>query len=182
MRRTASLLALLALCATLAHAETIAFVGGTVHPVSGPAISNATLVIDGDTITSITTGATPPADARVVDVSGKNLYPGFILPISLVGITGISSVRGTEDYSEIDEVNSDLRAEVAFNPDSFIVPTVLRGGIAYAQPTMRGGTFTGTSAVLRLDGWHWEDMTVATPVGMHLVYPRTGGGDDRFVE
>src|SRR5690606_12333603 len=30
----------------------------------------------------------------------------------------------------------------------------------------------GQSAVIAMDGWTWEDMTLAGPTGMHLNWPR----------
>jgi imidazolonepropionase-like amidohydrolase len=62
--------------ASLAGAETIALVGGTVHPVSKSAIREATVVIEDGRIVAVGAGIVPPAGATVVSVAGKHLYPG----------------------------------------------------------------------------------------------------------
>jgi len=155
-----------------ARAETLAFVGATVHPVSGPPVAGATLIVEGDRIAAVGPGLAVPAGARVVDVTGKHLYPGFIHPQTDLGLVEVSSVRATVDTTEIGQVNSNLRAEVAFNADSFRLPPAAAGGVVAAHVVPEGGVLSGTSAVMRLEGWNWRDMTVAAPVGMHLWWPR----------
>ena len=53
----------------------------------------------------------------------------------------------------------------------------------------RGGLIAGSSALVRLDGWTWEDMTVRAPVGMHISWPKlrtvskwTSTSDDKVLE
>ncbi len=146
--------------------------GGTVHPVSGPPVEGATLLVEGNRIAAVGPDVAVPGGARVVDVAGKHLYPGFVHPLTDLGLVEVSSVRGTVDTTEIGRVNSNLRAEVAFNADSFRLPPTVAGGVVAAHVVPRGGVLSGTSAVMRLDGWNFRDMTVAAPVGMHLWWPR----------
>lgn len=154
-----------------AQAAATAYVGATVHPVSSPAMENATVLIENGTIAEVGTDLEIPADAAVVDLAGLHLYPGFVHPLSVLGVTEINSVRGTRDYSEIGDVNSDIRAEVAFNADSELLPVAMSGGILTAHVVPTGGIFRGTSAAIRLEGWNWEDMTMSSSVGTHLEYP-----------
>ena len=69
------------LLAIAAHAEKIALVGGTViNPADGKAMPNATVLIDGQTIESVSTdkqGATEPGTRRI-DCAGKFILPGYI--------------------------------------------------------------------------------------------------------
>lgn len=172
---------LLAAAPALAQEETVAFVGGTVHPVSGPPVEGATLLVQGGTIAAVGTDVAVPEGARVVDAAGKHLYPGFVHPGTNLGLVEVDSVRGTVDTAEIGQVNSNLRAEVAFNADSFRLPPTAAGGVVAAHVVPRGGILSGTSAVMRTDGWNYRDMTVAAPVAMHLWWPRytAGGWRDR---
>jgi imidazolonepropionase-like amidohydrolase len=75
------------------------------------------------------------------------------------------------DVREIGEVNSNLRAEVAFNADSFRLPPTIAGGVVAANVVPEGGVLSGTSAVMRLAGWNWRDMTLEAPSGMNLWWP-----------
>lgn len=160
--------------------RTVAFVGGTVHPVSGPPLAGATLVIAGDRIAAVGADVAPPAGAEVIDATGKHLYPGFLHPLTDLGLVEVDSVRGTVDTTEIGQVSSNIRAEVAFNADSFRLLPAVAGGVLSALVVPRGGVFSGTSAVMRLEGWNWQDMTVRAPVAMHLDWPQMASdeGDD----
>ena len=182
MIRATSALALIALVAlfgvTPLAAETVALTGATVHPVSGPPIANATVVVKDGLIEAVGVDIGVPAGATTVDLDGRHLYPGFVHAVSALGLTEISSVPGTVDLTEMGENNADLRVEVAWNADSLLFAPAAWGGVLTAHVVPRGGVFTGTSAVMRLDGWNWEDMTVRARAGMHLRYPRVSGGDD----
>ncbi|MFQ5528459.1 MAG: amidohydrolase family protein, partial [Thermoanaerobaculia bacterium] len=181
MKRVSTLFCgLLLLSTSLTLAASSAYVGATVHPVSGPAIENATIVVEDGKILAVGAELEIPADAALFDLDGLHLYPGFVHPLSVVGLTEISSVRGTRDFSEIGDVNSNIRAEVAFNADSELLPVAMSGGILTAHVAPSGGVFRGTSAVMQLEGWNWEDMTMTSGVGMHLAYPRLRAGSGGF--
>lgn len=164
--------------ATAARAETVALTGATVHPVSSPPIEQAVVLVEDGLIAAVGSDVRVPEGARVVDLGGLHLYPGFIHAVSALGLIEIGSVRGTVDLYEIGDINSDLRAEVAWNADSLLLPVAAWGGVLTAHAVPRGGVFLGTSAAMRVDGWNWEDMTVRAGVGMHVRYPRVSGGDD----
>ena len=155
-----------------AGAETLALVGATAHPVSSPPVENAVILVEDGKIAGIGAGLAVPEGAVVIDLAGQHVYPGFIHPGSILGLIEISSVRGTRDTSEVGQLNSNIRAEVAFHADSMLLPASLSGGILTAHVVPQGDGFRGTSAVMRLEGWNWEDMTIAAPAGMHLSYPR----------
>lgn len=169
---------LLPLTATAQDEPVTAWVGGTVHTVSGDAIENGTVLVQAGKIIGVGAGIDAPEDAEVVDLSGKHLYPGFVHPGSALGLTEIGAVRSTNDVSEMDENNADLRAEVAFNADSLLLPETMAGGVLTAHVAMAGGTFAGTTAVMRLDGWNWQDMSLHAPAGMRLNFPQVAAGGD----
>jgi imidazolonepropionase-like amidohydrolase len=158
--------------APLAAAETVALVGATVHPVSGPPIPQATLVIQDGKIAAVGAGVAPPVGARVVSVAGKHVYPGYLSADSVLGLTEVAAVAATNDFAEIGDVNPNVRAEVALNPDSDLIPVARVNGVTSVHAIPRGGAIAGTSAVYHLDGWTYEDMTVRAPVGLHVRWPR----------
>lgn len=167
----------LTILAAAAAAEPVALVGATIHPVSGETIENATLVVDDGEIVALGADVTPPADATLIELSGQHVYPGFVAANTVLGLIEVAAVGATTDYAEGDEINSDLRAEVAVNADSRLLPVAVSGGVLTAQVTMTGGVITGRSAVIALEGWNWEDMTLASGIGLHLNFPATLGGD-----
>ncbi|HUU46099.1 MAG TPA: amidohydrolase family protein, partial [Acidobacteriota bacterium] len=150
----------------------IALVGGTIHPVEGPDIPNGTIVFTDGKITALGANATVPAGAETIDVSGKHVYPGLIDASTVIGLTEIGAVRASNDMREVGPINPNVRAEVAVNPESEIIPVTRSNGVTAVLTVPSGGILSGTSALLYLDGWTYEDMTLRAPIAMHLNWPR----------
>lgn len=150
--------------------------GATLHPVSGAAIAGGHLLIEQGRIKAIGTAAevAPPPGAQVLHLPGKHVYPGFISANSALGLVEVPSVRGTVDTAETGPLNPGARTVVAINADSEQIPVARVNGVLAALAVPRsasGGLITGTSALIQLDGWNWEDMTVVPAVGMHVTLP-----------
>ena len=177
MRQPTIVLTVLAtlFAATPAGADVIVFQGATIHPVVSDPIEDGTMVAEDGEIVALGSDIEVPLGATVVDLTGRHIYPAFVHPSSTLGLVEVASVRGTVDIGEVGEMNAANRAEVAFNADSMILPVTMSGGVLTAHIVVKGGVFMGTSAVMRLDGWNWEDMTIAAPVGMHLDFPDSIG-------
>ena len=108
----------------------------------------------------------------VITIAGKNVYPGIIAPNSTLGLQEVESVRATRDFSETGNYNPHVRSVTSYNSDSKIPPTVRTNGVLIAQITPRSGIISGTSSVLELDGWNWEDMVLKMDEGIHMNWPR----------
>lgn len=152
--------------------QPIVLFGGTVHPVSGPAIERGVVVFDNGKITAVGTDAAVPENAARIDVTGQHVYPGLIDADTGLGLIEIPSVRATRDGAEVGEINPNARAQVAINPDSELIPVARANGVLSVLSVPTGGLLTGTSALIHLDGWTWEEMTVRAPVGLHITWPR----------
>ena len=149
----------------------IALVGATIHTVSGETIENGTIVFDKGKITTIGGKVEITKGTEVIDVKGKHIYPGMIDARSNIGLFEIGAVRATRDMTETGSINPNIRAEVAVNPESEIIPVSRANGVTFAMTMPEGGTISGTSAVIVLDGWTWEEMTYKAPVGMVVNWP-----------
>ncbi|MFH1268247.1 MAG: amidohydrolase family protein [Planctomycetota bacterium] len=156
----------------------IALVGGTIHPVSGPPVEQGTLVFDDGRITAVGRKVPVPPGAQRIDIRGRHVYPGLINAYSSLGLVEISAVRATRDDRETGKVNPNVRAEVAFNPDSELIPVTRSGGVMLSLTAPSGGLISGTSALMHVDGWTWEEMTVKAPVGMHVQWPAMSPATD----
>lgn len=173
-RRNAVPVVIIALALALAfpvHADTLALVGGTVHTMTGGTLERATVLIDGNRITAVGPGVTVPAGATVIDCSGQHVYPGIIATNTTLGLAEISTIEGANDTQETGNINPNIRAEVELNPDSDFLPVARINGITSALVIPQGGVVRGTSALMHLDGWTQEDMTVRAPVGLHVAWP-----------
>lgn len=152
----------------------IALVGGTIHPVSGETIENGTLLFVDGKITAIGASIVFPDSTEKIDVAGKHLYPGLIAANTRLGLVEVAAVRSTRDYAEVGEIKPNVRAESAINPDSELLPVTRANGITLAHTIPMGGLISGTSAVIELDGWTWEDLTLRGPIGLYVNWPNMG--------
>ena len=150
----------------------IALVGGMIHPVTGPEIPNGTILFDNGKIVSLGTNISVPANAEKIDVTGKHVYPGLINANSTLGLTEIGAVRATNDYAEAGRINPNVRAEIAVNPESELIPTTRANGVLIANVMPEAGAISGRSAAIMLDGWTAEDVVLKAPVGLVVNWPR----------
>ena len=160
----------------------IALVGGTIHTVSGSVIQKGTVLFEAGKITAVGTNINLPPGTEEIDISGKQVYPGMIAAHTIIGLVEIGAVRATLDYIEVGDIKPNVRAQTAFNPDSEILPVTRANGITLALSVPGGGAISGTSGLMMLDGWTWEDMTLKAPVGLHVRWPRMDINQSRFAD
>ena len=155
------------------QSEPMALVGGTIHPVTGPDVEDGVLLFDRGRIVAIgPSGTELPEGTRSIDVAGKHVYPGLIDAHTNLGLIEINAARATRDERETGRINPNVRAQVAINPDSELIPVARSGGILLALSVPKGPLLPGQSALVQLDGWTWEEMTLKAPVAVHLTWPR----------
>ncbi|MGB3618273.1 MAG: amidohydrolase, partial [Catalinimonas sp.] len=145
--------------------------GGTVHTGTGRVIENGAVGFAEGKITYVGPAADAPSGYQTVDAGGQHVYPGLILPNTTLGLVEIAAVRASRDQQEAGTINPNVRSLVAFNTDSDIIPTVRSNGVLLVQATPRGGTLAGTSSLMHLDGWNWEDAAVRADDGIHVYWP-----------
>jgi imidazolonepropionase-like amidohydrolase len=153
------------------QSTTTAITNATVHKGNGEVIENATIVMTDGKIAAIGKDVAVPPGATTVDAKGKQVYPGLILPISNLGLVEINSVRATNDVQELGELNPNVRSLVAYNTDSKIINTLRSNGILLANIVPEGGLISGTSSIVQLDAWNWEDAAYKTDEGIHFNMP-----------
>jgi imidazolonepropionase-like amidohydrolase len=153
----------------------IAVVGGTIHPISGPAIPNGTLVFEGGVITAIgsTAGVQIPAGAQRIDATGHHVYPGLIDGWSAMGLTEIGGIDVATDLNELGDINPNVRAAVAFHAESRHIGTTRSNGILTTLSTPSGGLMPGKSSAMMMDGWTWDAMTLKAEAALVVSWPGT---------
>ena len=158
------------------QSKSILLMNGFLHIGNGKIIENSLLGFRNgmiDLVADATVTKIDPAKYdTIIRLNGKHVYPGFIAPNSTLGLTEVDAVRATLDFSEVGNLNPHVRALIAYNTDSKIITTVRTNGVLYAQVTPRSGTISGTSSVVSLDGWNWEDAVLKKDDGIHLNFPK----------
>ena len=111
--------------------------GAALHTVSGPVLVGGRMLIERGRITAIAgAGEALPqpqrAAAKIVDLGGRHVYPGFIAANFAIGLTEFSAVRDTVDHAEVGPINPNARAVVAVNADSEMLPVARANGVLAA--------------------------------------------------
>jgi len=149
--------------------EPIIIRNATIHIGNGTILEQGTIVFEKGKITLIEKNPTINLQkAQIIDATGKHVYPGLIVPSTTVGLTEIDAVRATRDFQEVGDFNPHVRSLIAFNTDADMIPTIRYNGVLLVQTTPRGGIISGTSSIMELDGWNWEDAVHKADDGIHL--------------
>ncbi len=156
--------------------NTVLIINGKAHIGNGEVVEKSAIGIEEGKIKFVKNALT--ADIvetewdTIIDVEGKHVYPGFIAPNVTLGITEIDAVRASRDFNEAGDINPNVRSLIAYNTDSKVVYTVRTNGVLVTQSTPRGGLISGSSSVMALDGWNWEDAVYKADDGVHINWPR----------
>jgi len=144
-----------------------AFVGATVHPVSGDPIPDGVLVVEGLDILAVgaRSAVSIPADATVVDVAGHHIIPGLVDTHSHIG--------GSRLNDSLSQLQPGISAIDAFDPSHPSVARALAGGITTVNVMPGSGKLMGgQTAYLKL-------RDVATVDEMLLCHGEEGDGPMR---
>jgi imidazolonepropionase-like amidohydrolase len=154
----------------------IAFLNGIAHIGNGQVIPHSLVVINNDVIETVSSAAglklNYHAFDTVIDIADKHIYPALINCNNVLGLHDAEAVRATVDFAEVGALNPHVRALIAYNTDNLIIPTVKTNGVLYTQVTPRSGLISGSSSIMALEGWNWEDAVLCADDGIHLNYPR----------
>jgi imidazolonepropionase-like amidohydrolase len=136
------------------------------------------LIQDGR-IAQVGANVTAPPGATEIDARGKFVYAGMIDSDTPIGLAEIGSVQTTNWTDELGNYTPNLRAVVAINVESEMIGVTRVNGVTSAVVAPSANLLGGQPALINLDGYTWEQMTVKPSVGFVINYPRVptfGGG------
>jgi imidazolonepropionase-like amidohydrolase len=162
-------------------ASPVAIVHATVYvPGDHPPLEDATVVIARGKVLAVGTNVALPADARVIDGSGKIVTPGFIDADSTVGVVDVESESTANDTDSVFEMAPAARMIDAYNPRSIVVPITRAAGVTSVVVAPRAGALRGQSAFVDLAGDSVAEAVVRPVLAQHAsvdegVAQRMGG-------
>ncbi len=168
------------------QSEPIALQGATIHTITNGVFENGTIVFENGLITAVGVDVAIPPGARIVDVSGKHIYPGLIDAYTTVGISEVGAVDMSNDVREVGDFNPNIRAELGVNAESRHIGTSRSAGVLTVLTTPGGGLISGMSSAMALEGWTWEEMSLEGAAALNVNWPnpnprrRGFGGFGRF--
>ena len=158
-----------------AQTKSILLMNGIAHLGTDSTIQNSVIGIKNGKIIMVADARNTNYDKTnyddIINIQGKHVYPAIIAPNSTLGLSEMEAVRASNDFKEVGTLLPDVRALIAYNTDSKIIPTIRSNGVLLAQVTPRGGLISGTSSVMMLDGWNWEDAAYSVDDGVHVNWP-----------
>lgn len=163
----------------LAQNETEPFIiiHGKLHVGNGTVIENSFIycekgkIVYAGPITDEVVRKYDKTQVRHIDATGEHVYPGLIALNTILGLNELDAVRATRDYHEVGVNNANVRALIAFNTDSKILPTLTFNGVFMAEIRPEGGLISGTGSLVKLEAWNWEDAAIKADATMHLNWP-----------
>ena len=148
-----------------------AFTNATIVSSPGQSISNGTLVIRDGVIEAVGRNVNIPADARVWEMDGKTIYPGFIDAHSDVGMKNprVELDRGSLSWNP--QLRAHLTAENEYELEDDGSEALRSAGFTTALSVPPLGIFQGQAAVINLGNGAVSDRVVRTGVaqGVNLT-------------
>ena len=152
--------------------EAITIEGATAHLGNGEVIESSLIMFEDGKITFVGDSKMRIArKGKVIDATGKHVYPGFIAPAKTLGLVEIDAVRASNDEDEIGDFIPHVRSLIAYNAESKVVESMRPNGVLIAQIAPTGGRISGTSSIVQFDAWNWEDAAIKVDDGVHLNWP-----------
>ena len=155
------------------QSKSILIVGATAHIGNGNVIEKSFIGFENGIINLVTSEYNLDKSnyETIINASGKHLYPGFIALNSNLGLVEVNSVKASVDDDESGDFLPNVRSIIAYNAESKGVESMRPNGVLLAQITPNGGIISGSSSVVQLDAWNWEDAAISFDEGIHLNWP-----------
>jgi imidazolonepropionase-like amidohydrolase len=185
MSRLLVLLALLLPSSALAQARgaaepTTAITHLTAHVGDGSTtVSDATVVLRGDRIVSVTAGGAAPSGATVIDGTGLVATPGLVATMTPVGVVEIELESSTMDAApegEADAIRAAFATRDGYNPLSVLLPVARAAGVTSVVSVPQGGLVPGTSCWADLFGRTITEAVRVPLLGYHVSLDDEGFG------
>jgi len=149
----------------------IAIKAGKIVTVSGTPVNNGIILIKGDKIQQLGSDIAVPPGYKIYDYSDDVVYPGLINSMTILGLSGISSISQWSDYDEKGKFNPQLSAYSAFYPWSNLIPNTRDFGTLIALSAPTGGIISGKALLVSLHGWTPGDMFINREAALMIQLP-----------
>jgi imidazolonepropionase-like amidohydrolase len=165
--------------------KSVLIFGGTTHVGDGQVINNSVigftegkidLIASSDgtwtnEILNMLSDSNNKKYDTIINASNHHIYPGIIALNSNLGLVEVDAVRASVDDDESGTYLPEIRSIIAYNAESKAVESMRPNGVLLAQIAPNGGVISGSSSVVQLDAWNWEDAVIKYDQGVHINWP-----------
>ncbi len=165
--------------------KSVLIFGGTTHVGDGQVINNSVigftegkidLIASSDgtwtnEILNMLSDSNNKKYDTIINASNHHIYPGIIALNSNLGLVEVDAVRASVDDDESGTYLPEIRSIIAYNAESKAVESMRPNGVLLAQIAPNGGVISGSSSVVQLDAWNWEDAVIKYDQGIHINWP-----------
>lgn len=149
----------------------LALVNGKILTMAGQNFERGTVVVEQQKIAALSEKPAPPDGARVIDVSGKYVLPGFIDAHTHIGIYEEIYAEGDDTNEISDPVTPHLRAIDAVNMEDLAFTDALQGGVTTVMTGPgSANVIGGLSAVLKTSAKTVDQAVIKNPAGLKAAF------------
>lgn len=145
-----------------------AFTNATIITAPGNVIENGTLIIRNGVIQNVGSNIDIPQDARVWNLEGKTIYPGFIDAHARVGMQEPREELDRGDISWNAQIRSQLKAESEYKSEEDGRDKLRAHGFGAAMSVPTLGIFRGETAVMSLSDGSVSDRVIRAGVAQSV--------------
>lgn len=150
----------------------LALINGRIKTMTGSDLKNGAILIKDGKIQGVGSNIAIPAEAEVLDLTGKVVTPGFIDAHCHVGILEeIYQFEGDDLNEMTDPATPHLRAIDAINPEDRGFADALEGGVTtVVTGPGSGNVIGGENLAIKTAGLVVDHMVVRNPVGLKVAF------------
>lgn len=150
----------------------LALINGRLKTMAGPDIERGAILIKDGKIQAVGRNIAIPAEAEVLDLTGKVVTPGFIDAHCHVGILEEVYQFEGDDLNEMtDPATPHLRAIDAINPEDRGFADALEGGVTtVVTGPGSGNVIGGENLAIKTAGLVVDNMVVQNPIGLKVAF------------
>ncbi len=150
-----------------------ALVGARVVTAPGQALDNATVVIRDGLIQQVGSDMAPPAGARVWDLSGLTIYPGFIDAHADLGMDQVPEGGDVGPTHWNPQVRAWFSTTLNLQDDEDLRAALRSQGFGTALATPTAGLFRGTASVVNLGDAGVRDRILRPDLAQAIGFQRS---------
>lgn len=155
-----------------------ALTGATITTRPGETINKATIVIRKDRIESVGANVQVPADARVIDLSGRHIYAGFFDAMTEQSMNEGSSKSAARYWNS--QIRPARRVASEFKPDASLNETLRKQGVTARLAAPSGRILKGFGAVVLTSNQPVQHAIVRADVTQHARLTASRNSDRSY--